>query len=256
MSPDKPADVNVFLAREHFWEGFGLTGCPVFDGKTVLEIGCGPGNRSIEAAAHGAVRVVGLDPSDVNFSVGLEILAKMPIAWRDRVTFFKGTLDTLPPEKFDVIISENSFEHVLNVAELLEEVRNRLNAGGRLYLGFGPLYHAPEGDHGWLREVLPGRRYFWWPWGHLLMEEFAFRKLSKLHGKAVAQTRNWLYLDLNQHTLAEYETMFRNSGLRMAYFKTNHVRSLKAHLFSAFGKIPGLSKYFTLNIFTILEKVN
>jgi SAM-dependent methyltransferase len=160
----------------------------------------------------------------------------------------------LPSEKFDVIISENTLEHVMNVAELLAQVRDRLKMGGRFYVGFGPLYHAPDGDHGWLRAVLPGRRIFPWPWGHLLLERFAFRKLSKLHGKAVTQTHDWPHLDLNKHTVAEFEEMFRKSGLRIEYLRKNDVRSHKARLFVAFARLPILSPYFTINMFAILQK--
>ena len=42
---------SILRADVRFWEGFGLPACPRFDGRTVLEIGCGQGKRSFEAAA-------------------------------------------------------------------------------------------------------------------------------------------------------------------------------------------------------------
>ena len=236
-----------------FWERFGLSACPRFDGKTVLEVGCGEGNRCLEAALNGAELVVGIDPLEAQIATARSFLATSRVARSSRVTFLKGTIETLAPKKFDVIISEDALEHVMNVSGLLAEIRNRLKPGGKFYLGFGPLYHAPEGDHGWLRAVLPGRNFFPWPWGHLLLKNYAFRELSKLHGRAVAQTRDWPYLDLNQHTVAQYEEMFRNSGLRIAYIRKNHVKSLKARLFAMLGHLPILSKYCTINMFVIFE---
>jgi SAM-dependent methyltransferase len=235
-----------------FWERF-QPNVPSFDGKTVLEIGCGEGNRCFEAAAHGASRVVGVDPYEPSISVARAHLLIAPMAGRQRVVFFLGTLQMLPSEKFDLIISEDTLEHVLDVPALLTEIRNRLNPGGQFYLGFGPLYHAFDGDHGWMRAVLPGRKVFPWPWGHLLLEKRAFRKLSKVHGKAVTNTRDWPYLSLNQHTFSEYQEMFRKSGLRTVYSRINYVESFKARLFTAFRGLPGLSRYFTNNVYMILE---
>jgi SAM-dependent methyltransferase len=235
-----------------FWERF-HPNVPTFDGKTVLEIGCGAGHRSFEAAAHGASRVVGLDPYEPSISKARAHLLTVPMADRERVTFFLGTLQMLPPEKFDLIISEDTLEHVLDVPELLAEIRNRLNPGGQFYLGFGPLYHAFDGDHGWMRAVLPGRRMFPWPWGHLLLERYAFRKLSKIHGKRVTNTRDWPYLTLNQHALSEYQEMFRQSGLRIVSCRVNYATSLKGRLFNSLRHLPGLSRYFTNNIYMILE---
>jgi SAM-dependent methyltransferase len=236
-----------------YWERFGLSACPRFDGKTVLEIGCGEGRRCLEAAAHGAVRVVGIDPLEAQVAACHRVQARSPHPERDRVSFVVATLETLPPERFDIVISESALEHVMDVAALLAHVRSRLNPGGKFYLGFGPLYHAPDGDHGWLRAVLPGRRFFLWPWGHLLFEGYAFRQLSKVHGKALTRTHDWPYLDLNRHTLAQYEAMFRDSGMRVTYVRKNHMRSRKARLFAALGDLPILSKYFAINMFVIFE---
>jgi SAM-dependent methyltransferase len=245
LSPEEPDDV--------FWRGFGLDGCPRLEGKTVLEIGCGEGSRCLEIGAHGADRVVGVDTLEHSILVSRGRLAKAPPAWRDRVSFFHGAAESLPAGQFDLIISENSLEHVNDVRGLLAEARRRLKPSGRLYIGFGPLYHAPGGDHGWLREVLPGRRFFPWPWGHLLFERFALWRLSHIHGRPITKTIDWPYDDLNKHTLEEFEEMFRTCGLRIVELRKNYVRSLAGQLFSALGRLPVLARYFTLNVFVIFE---
>lgn len=236
-----------------FWAGFGLPSCPDFLGKTVLEIGCGHGWRCVQAAEHGAVRVVGVDPLASQIEQANANLDRSSGANRGRVTFFHGTIEKLPPEQFDVLISESSLEHVMNVPDLLAEVRRRLKPGGRFYLNFGPLYHAFDGDHGWLRDVLPFRRFFLWPWGHLFLESYAMRKLSRIHGRPLTQTHDWPYLDLNRHALEDYERMFAASGLRVVSLRKNHVRSLKMKVFAAFAGVPGLRKYFTMNMYIVFE---
>jgi SAM-dependent methyltransferase len=160
---------------------------------SVLEIGCGVGRRCLEIATSGADRVVGVDPTENPVVMGRrdEVLSKASVELCNRIVFFRGTIETLPPETFDVVVSEDTLEHVLNVSDLFEQAKNRLKPGGKFYLGFGPPYHAPTGDHGWLRAVLPGRRFFAWPWGHLVFERLAFQRLSKLYGKLVTNTHDW-----------------------------------------------------------------
>lgn len=240
------------LPIDEFWLGFGLSGCPSFEGKSVLEVGSGKGGRAVEIVRHGAVRVVGVDPSETEAPIARQFSAQCGLA--DRTEFITGYIEDLPAETFDVIVSENTIEHVLDVPALLAEMRRRLNPSGRCYLGFGPLYHAPDGDHGWLRATLPGWPAFIWPWGHIVFRSYALGKLSQVHGRSVTDTRHWPYLNLNEHTVDEYYRMFSNSGMRVHEFRTNYVTSIKGKTIAAAARIPFLRKYCTLNINAILIK--
>jgi SAM-dependent methyltransferase len=238
-----------------FWPGFGLSECPSMSGKRVLEIGCGEGARCFDTAAHDAAFVVGVDPLEQSVRRAEQALSTLNPRIRQRVTFFHGHVEELPKEeKFDVILSENALEHVLDVPGLLGEARRRLVPGGRMFIGFGPLYHAPSGDHTWLRSALPGYRYFSWPWGHLLFEGLALRKLSKVHGRPVTKTVDWPYLDLNRHTVDEFERMFRESGMHVLDIRKNYVKSLAGRLFAQAAKLPLLSRYCTLNVYVVLQR--
>ncbi|WP_143149376.1 class I SAM-dependent methyltransferase [Hyphomicrobium sp. CS1BSMeth3] len=161
----------------------------------------------------------------------------------------------LPPREFDVVVSENTLEHVMDVPGLLAEVRRRLKPGGKVYIGFGPLYHAPDGDHGWLREMLPGWPRIIWPWGHLMLRSYALKKLSRMHGREYHAPRDWMHLDLNQHTIDDYRRMFEESGLTIVDLRTNYVTSFKGKLIARAARIPGLEKYCTLNLNVILAKL-
>src|ERR1700759_2847949 len=48
-----------------------LAGCSPIEGKTVIDIGCGPGHYSVALAARGAARVLGVD-----FAPGMIDIAK------------------------------------------------------------------------------------------------------------------------------------------------------------------------------------
>jgi SAM-dependent methyltransferase len=240
---------------DQFWPQFGLDGCPRFEGRRVLEIGCGFGSRCFEAAGHGAERVVGIDT----------ILHHVDAATsrRDRefphlaraVEFRHGPIEDLPDSGFDVIISESAFEHIMNVDVVLEQIGRKLNAGGKAYIGFGPLYHSPYGDHGWLRAALPFSERFSWPWGHLLVpERILFRRLHRLTGLPhYHQTHDWAYMDLNKLTIHDYERLFAQSGLEIQRLDTNVAYSRLGKTVRTVSRLaPGLRKYLTFNVSAVL----
>lgn len=137
-----------------FWRGFGLNERPSFAGEVVLEIGSGKGARALEVASCGAERVIGIDPSHEECETARQ--QHRDSEYFHRVEFWAGYLEDYPSQQFGVVVSENTFEHVMDVPELLAEVSRRLRPGGRAYIGFGPLYHAPDGDHGWVKRNAPG----------------------------------------------------------------------------------------------------
>ena len=62
---------------------------------------------------------------------------------------------------FDVVVSRDTFEHIHDLPEVLRHLARLLRPEGRVYVGFGPLYRSPFGDHGLLGLRLP--------WLHLLV---------------------------------------------------------------------------------------
>lgn len=244
----------LYSVDERFWTGFELPRCPRLDGKAVLEIGAGEGHRCLEMADHGAARVVGVDPFETPVLAARAKLATLPPIFRERVEFVHGTIESLGDQTFDVVVSENALEHVMDVPGLLAEIRRRLRPGGRAYIGFGPLYHAPDGDHGWLRAALPARRFFPWPWGHLLLRRYALRRLSRQHGRPLTAPHDWPYLNLNELDRGDYLRMFKDSGLRIEQLHTNSVRSLKGRAVKLAARLPVVQRYLTLNMFVVLAR--
>jgi len=77
----------------------------LFEGKTVLDVGCGTGILSMFAAKAGAKHVVGIDMSNIIDQAQKIIEAN---GFKDTITLVKGKLEDveLPMEKFDIIVSE------------------------------------------------------------------------------------------------------------------------------------------------------
>lgn len=240
---------------DYFWPQFGLDGCPRLEGLRVLEVGCGFGSRCFEAAGHGAEQVVGID------TIGYHV--DSATARRDSeypqlagvVEFRHGPIEDLPDGGFDVIISESAFEHIMNVDVVLEQMRSKLRPAGKVYIAFGPLYHSPYGDHGWLRAALPFSEHLSWPWGHLLVpERILFERLHRLKGLPLyRQTHDWAYMDLNKLTIHDYERLFAQSGLEIRHFETNVAYSRLGKTVRLVSRVaPFLRKYLTFNLCAVL----
>lgn len=242
-------------ANDSFWRQFGLDGCPRLEGQRVLEIGCGFGSRCFEVAGHGAEHVLGIDTNLYHVeSASARRDSEFP-QFAGVAEFRHGPIEDLPDGGFDIIISENALEHIMNVDVVLEQIRRKLSAAGKAYIAFGPLYHSPYGDHGWLRAALPFSERFSWPWGHLLVpERILFERLHRLKGVPLYhQTRDWAYMDLNKLTIQDYERLIAQSGLAIQYFDTNVAYSRVGKAVRIASRLaPFLRKYLTFNVSAVL----
>lgn len=77
----------------------------LFDGKVVLDVGCGTGILCMFAADAGAKQVIGVDCADIADCAKLIVEEN---GFADRITIIKGKMEeiTLPVDKVDIIISE------------------------------------------------------------------------------------------------------------------------------------------------------
>ena len=222
-----------------------------FRGLRVMEIGCGTGARSFEIANYGA-HVLGIDPSPVMIKSAEQQRQKLEPDLAKLVSFRQCTIQDIESNGFDVVISENSFEHIIDVPDVLAAIRDKLAPGGRAYIGFGPLYHSPFGDHGWLQANLA---YGFLPWSHLILPKWLTYKLvGKKIGRPFTNTIDWPFLALNQHTAADFRRMFVESGLKVICIRHVDHASLAGKVFDILRRVPGLSKYFTDGIYCVLEK--
>lgn len=226
-----------------FWTGFGSNAPRSFEGLTVLEIGCGTGARSLEMASLGAT-VLGIDP------FGASIKAARTRE-HPRMAFRCCTIEELE-EEFDIVVSENAFEHIVNVEQTLSHICKRLKIGGRAYIGFGPLFHSPYGDHGWMRKHLPFKNL---PWSHIyLPRKWSYRLISRSLGYEVRNTINWPYLGLNQLTMREFIKLFEQSGMNIISLNRGKHASIMGRIIDIFANFPILGKYLSDRIYVVLEK--
>lgn len=218
---------------------------PDFHGKSVLDLGCGLGAMVFDAARRGAARAVGIEILDEFTQANNQRLEREFPELKDRVEFRTVYLADAGPETYDIILSKDSFEHILELEEHLAQMKACLNPQGRIYVGFAPLYRAPRGDHRRMQTKLP--------WGHVIFPEAvmlqALREMypeSKLDSVAD--------LGLNKLSVRELRGMIRRQGLRAHHFGINVGGNPALRLFNLGRWLPGLGEYFTQNIYMILER--
>ncbi|MGH8510010.1 MAG: class I SAM-dependent methyltransferase [Gammaproteobacteria bacterium] len=88
-----------------------LIGCRPVAGKTVLDVGCGPGHYGVSLASEGAARVVMLDPAKEMIRIA-ENRARIA-GVRDRCEFVHTTFeDYRPDEEFDFCILMGLMDYI------------------------------------------------------------------------------------------------------------------------------------------------
>lgn len=260
MAALSQADIDYYHkgAEENrtFWARLGVQ--PSVGGARVLDVGCGVGRLCVDLARAGAASVVGLDTDARQIAFAAEYVRQQHPELAGIVEFRDVAVGEYRGESFDLIISKDSFEHIMDLPGVLREMKRCLAPGGKVYAGFGPLYRSPFGHHGRIITFLPSRRF---PWGHLLEKED--RIVARMNRRRALGEAIFCYQDgpigsirdlgLNQYSLADYRRILAESGFKVARFRVNQSTRLFSKICSVLRRIPPLEEYFTHNIYCVLE---
>lgn len=111
-------------------------------GRWILDIGCGRGELTCEAARRGAARAVGIDYSPAALELSRERAGLLEPEERERVEFRLADAKGLdfPDSSFDVVFLVDVYEHLhpYEVERCLQEVKRVLRPWGRLIVHTGP----------------------------------------------------------------------------------------------------------------------
>ena len=137
-------------------------------GTRLLEIGCGPGDFLRGARLAGFTTIVGVEPGDGEAayarSLGFDVYNQMFL----EVDF--------ADVRFDVIVSRQVIEHVLDPVEFLAAATALLRPGGCIML------ETPCSSHIRARRAGKDWRYLWPPWHLNLFNENSFEALFEKCG--------------------------------------------------------------------------
>ena len=233
------------VENDRFWQRMG--GKPIFKDKIIVDLGCGHGSMSVYLASLGAKKVIGLDLNDELIHFAEYNLHNNFSHLSTKVEFRVQDINQMAESDIDFFISKDTFEHVIKLDQVLDEMKKRLKSGGMIYAGFGPLWKSPFGAHGRYEMIKV-------PWIHLIFNEnYYIDRLNR--NKPGNDLINSTYdLGLNKLTLADYLNIFNRSGLSIKYLEINRVEKMAYKIFSLPQKISILSEYFTFNVYCILQK--
>ena len=226
-----------------FWQRFG--GVRDFTGKRVIDFGCGRGGmvqRVMEAGADSALGIE-LNPDYVAFAN-----RKVASQWDGRAQFVVDDIRTMNVEPADIVVSSDTFEHVMSLPDTLAAVVGACKPGGDLYIGFSPLWHSPYGHHRFIHSRLP--------WAHLPRDNRAF--LDRMVDDDGNHPESIRQLGFNGAVPADFRAALKGLPVDVVSAKRNlassPLKSLAMKALLAASIIPALEKYVTIGIYWHLRK--
>lgn len=229
---------------ERFWmrfpEEFDVENCDV------LDFGSGSGCLPICLAKKRAKTVLGLEINANYTKFSRFNLQERFGEYSSIVRYESHELTSLEDQQFDMIFSKDVLEHVSDLPNIMKELVKKLKPGGKLVLGFGPLWHSPFGDHGVSKKVFG----FGFPWLHLMMSEKLILKHINLERAQQNQKRVESICDfgMNQLEFRDYKQILFSLGLKVEYFYTNRTNNKIAKIIGLLPIPRFLERYFVRTI--------
>jgi ubiquinone/menaquinone biosynthesis C-methylase UbiE len=110
-----------------------LAGCAPIEGKSVIDIGSGPGHYAVTLAARGAARVLGVDFAPGMIEIARQRAAKAGVS--DRCAFTLGDFTAVTgEEKFDYAIVMGFMDYIEEPRPVIERVLRV--CAGKAFLSF------------------------------------------------------------------------------------------------------------------------
>jgi SAM-dependent methyltransferase len=222
-----------------FQDSFGPAFLDAIRDRRVLDIGCGDGDQVVGLALEGAQCAIGAEVRPI-YDAMERLAATLGVG--DRVVFTQSPVVDLGEGSVDVVISQNSFEHFSQPAEILAAARHVLRPGGRFFITFAPPWLNPFGVHHFFMIRLP--------WAHFIFSEKTILHVRRLYRDDAAERYEDIEGGLNQMTIHKFRRYIRQSGLRTISLTATPIR----HLPPVLARVPGVQEFVTSRVSAILEK--
>lgn len=153
---------------------------PSFEGKRLLDLGCGFGWHCRYAIEEGAVSAVGIDLSENMLKTAKEM------TFSDAIEYIRMPIEDIdyPPHTFDVVISSLALHYVESFEEVCKKVGQCLVEGGEFIFSVEHPIFTAEGKQDWYYTEEGERMH--WPVDHYFTEgmrksTFLGEEVSKYH---------------------------------------------------------------------------
>lgn len=208
-------------------------------GKRVVDFGCKYGYQCIALVKKYGCTVVGIDVNPRYLEKAKELTQENDLP-PSRISYMEQPSQVLS-HQFDVVISQNSFEHFLQPVEVLDQMRELLIPKGKLLITFGPPWLAPYGSH----------MFFFCkvPWINIFFCEKTVMKVRSRYRSDGAQRYEQVESGLNRMTVGSFEKIIRSCGLKIEYEHSSCIRGC-----NLLAKIPLVRELFINRVSVILSK--
>ena len=226
----------------------------MFDGKTVLDIGCGAAGKSLYYASMGAKKVYGVDVVAHYKEESEKLAAQKNLADKFEFRLCDAKNLAFDDKTFDTIIMNDSMEHVAEPEKVLAECYRVLKDNGRLFINFCPYFH-PYGAH--LSDVIGI------PWVHMMFSQktmiSAYKDLicdmpdKDMRIKfrfSTDENGNETISYINKMTIKRFNKILKNSPFKVLYRREIPLRTA----FIPLAKLPGTKEMFVKMVAAVLEK--
>lgn len=250
---------------KHIYEDF----MPYWElrGKEVLDVGCGLGGKLVFYVEEGASKVVGVDLRPFSAISALQLASEQDSDGVIRIAIADGAKLPFADETFDVVISVNVLEHVVDPLSVLIECQRVLRPNGRIYLYFPPFY-SPWGAHldSWINL----------PWPHLFFSERSLIRAAALIEQREHYNERFIppaqvqweeieeFYELNRLTIRRFLRLVKNANLqvlqcRFLPFARHALRhkgpgKLLLALLYAASRVPFLNEVVVTKIACVMTK--
>jgi SAM-dependent methyltransferase len=223
---------------------------PIDAHKSYLDMGCGTGELTLALAGMGAGRITGVDFLPRSIETARVHTARIGA---DNAQFVCADLhEWVPPEKYDVLLSFDAFEHIDEPRVFLRRMKQLAAPDGRAVLSFGPLFHSPLGDHMW------GFFRVQVPWRGVLFSEDAILRVRREYFRPTDPARRLSDIagGLNRMRYSEFIGHVRATGWEFDYLAVNtflREGSLARRVSDALARVPGLRDFVPHNVYAVLR---
>jgi trans-aconitate methyltransferase len=223
---------------------------PIDAHKSYLDMGCGTGELTLALAGMGAGRITGVDFLPRSIETARAHAARVGVA---NAQFVCADLHRwVPPEKYDVLLSFDAFEHIDEPRVFLRRMKQLAAPGGLAVVSFGPLFHSPFGDHmsDFFRVQLP--------WRGVLFSEDAMLRVRRECFRPTDPARRLKDIagGLNRMRYSEFIGHVSATGWEFDYLAVNtflREGSVSRRASDALASVPGVRDLIPHNVYAVLK---
>ena len=211
----------------------------IINNNRILDFGCGSGFQSVALATKYDCSVVGLDSNKKTLQRAIELASQHNIS-EDKLIFTDNISNDMKG-KFDIVISQNSFEHFDDPKMILGLMKELVSETGVILITFGPPWFAPYGSH----------MHFFCkiPWVNVFFPEKTVMAVRNRFRDDGATRYEQVESGLNKMTVKKFNQIINSSNLKIDYKKYRCIKGL-----DFLSHIPFLREFFINHVTVKLIK--